>query len=83
MWYRAEPTSFFGFCREKLLLKLGIYFEMPGPHLKSSGYRLEEVGPVKVENDGHEEVMLIAAELQGCPVIGPWSMEGRKQQQVI
>jgi hypothetical protein len=82
-WYRAEPTSFFGFYREKLLLKLGIYSEMPGPHLKSPGYRLEEMGPFRFENDAHEGIMRSAAELQGCPVVGPWSMEGRKQQQVI
>ena len=33
--------------------------------------------------DAHEEIMRKAAELQGCPITGPWSMEGRKQQEVI
>ena len=33
--------------------------------------------------DGHEEVMRRAAELQGCPVAGPWSMEGKKQQELM
>jgi len=33
--------------------------------------------------DAHEEIMRKAAELQGCPVVGPLSMEGRKQQRVI
>ncbi|KIM44280.1 hypothetical protein M413DRAFT_378573 [Hebeloma cylindrosporum] len=82
-WYRPEPMSAFGVLREKLLLKLGVYSEMPGPHLKSSGYRLEEMGPLRFENDGHEEIMRRAAELQGCPIAGPWSMEGRKQQELI
>ena len=30
-WYKPEPTSAFDIFREKLLVKLGIYAEMPGP----------------------------------------------------
>ena len=30
-------------------------------------------GPV-----AHEEIMRNAAKLQGCPVIGPWSLDGRR-----
>ncbi|KIM48566.1 hypothetical protein M413DRAFT_20940 [Hebeloma cylindrosporum] len=79
-WYKPEPTSACGIFRERLLVKLGMYAEMPGPHLKSFGYRLEEVGPVKFENDGHEEVLRRAADLQRCPVAGPWSLEGRNDR---
>jgi len=28
----------------------------------------------------HEEVIQRAAELQGCPVVGPWSLEGRQKE---
>ncbi|KAF8197139.1 hypothetical protein BJ912DRAFT_954913 [Pholiota molesta] len=77
-WYKPEPSSTVGYYTEKLLVKLGWYEEMPGPRLKSEGYRLEEMGPDRFENAGHEEIMRNAAKLQGCPVAGPWSLDGRK-----
>ncbi|KAF5319248.1 hypothetical protein D9619_008748 [Psilocybe cf. subviscida] len=77
-WYRPEPTTFVGHLRERLLVAVGWYSELPKPELKSSGYRIEEMGPFKYENDGHEEIMKRAEELQGCPIKGPWSLEGRK-----
>ncbi|KAF8966157.1 hypothetical protein BDZ97DRAFT_1658205 [Flammula alnicola] len=67
-WYRPEPTGMISYCQERLLVLLGWYLKMPGPHLKSQGYRLEEMGPIKFENAGHEEIMQHAAELLGCPV---------------
>ena len=30
-WYKPEPTTAFGTLREKLLVKLGMHVEMPGP----------------------------------------------------
>ncbi|KAF9476142.1 hypothetical protein BDN70DRAFT_882785 [Pholiota conissans] len=77
-WYKPESTSIIGRYTDKLLVKLGFYLEMPSAHLKSDGYRLEEMGPMKFENAGHEEVMQNAAKLQGCPITGPWSLDGRK-----
>lgn len=71
-WYRPEATGL-GYYRDQLLVAIGYFSEMPGPHLKSAGYRLEELGPTKFENSGHEEVMEQAAKLQGCPIVGPWS----------
>lgn len=70
-WYKPEATGL-GYYRDQFLVFLGWHSEMPGAHLKSSGYLLEELGPLKFENVGHEEVMQKAAELQGCPVPGPW-----------
>ncbi|CAA7271256.1 unnamed protein product [Cyclocybe aegerita] len=78
-WYRPQPTGL-GYLRDKLLVAAGWFTEMPGPHLKSEGYRLEELGPLKFEDRAHEEVMKSAAELQGCPVAGPWSLEGRREK---
>ncbi|PPQ67784.1 hypothetical protein CVT25_009088 [Psilocybe cyanescens] len=77
-WYRPEPTNILARWREQLLVKIGWYSEMPGPHLKSSGYRIEEMGPPRFENVGREEVMRLASQLQGRPITGPWSLEGRK-----
>ncbi|KAF8151753.1 hypothetical protein B0H34DRAFT_139014 [Crassisporium funariophilum] len=76
-WYMPEATGL-GYYRNQLLVAVGWYSEMPGPHLKSTGYRIEELGPSKFENTAHEEIMRKAAELQGCPIVGPWSLEGRK-----
>lgn len=75
-WYKPEATGL-RYYKDKFLVFIGWHTEMPGPHLKSTGYRLEEMGPMRFELAGHEEVMAKAAELQGCPVTGPWSVGGR------
>ncbi|KAF8804023.1 hypothetical protein BYT27DRAFT_7340340 [Phlegmacium glaucopus] len=75
-WYKPESTGL-GYYRDKFLVFIGWHTEMPGPHLRSAGYRLEEMGPLRFEDDGHEEVMQQAAKLHGCPVTGPWSLAGR------
>jgi len=71
-WYKPERTGL-GCYKDKFLVFIGWHSEMPGPHLRSSGYRLEEMGPLKFEDVGHEEVMQEAAQLQGCPVPRQWS----------
>ncbi|KAF9005104.1 hypothetical protein BDQ17DRAFT_1353818 [Cyathus striatus] len=75
-WYRPEPTGVW-YIITWLSVKLGYFSSMPGPNLKSKGYRLEEIGPLHLENAGHEEVMKAAEELQGYPITGPWSLVGR------
>ncbi|KAF9524241.1 hypothetical protein CPB83DRAFT_861677 [Crepidotus variabilis] len=79
-WYRAEATGL-GYLRDKFLVAMGWFTEMPSPNLKSGGYRIEELGPIHLENKGHEEVFREAAELQGCPIAGPWSPEARHHVQ--
>ncbi|TFK38424.1 hypothetical protein BDQ12DRAFT_111542 [Crucibulum laeve] len=76
-WYKPASTGVWYYVNQ-ILVKIGWHNEMPGPHLRSGGYRVEELGPVRLENTGHEEVMRMAAELQGCPITGPWSLEGRQ-----
>lgn len=69
-WYKPQSSGF-GYIRDRLAVFAGFYTEMPGPHLKSSGYRLEELGPISAEKQGNEKVLQMAAELLGgCPVIG-------------
>ncbi|KAF8883027.1 hypothetical protein BD779DRAFT_1444405 [Infundibulicybe gibba] len=75
-WYKPQSGGL-GYYIDRLAVAVGYYSEMPGPHLRSGGYRLEEMGPLSVENSAHEKVMEMAAELQGCPVTGPWSLAGR------
>ncbi|KAF8664838.1 hypothetical protein AX16_000679 [Volvariella volvacea WC 439] len=72
-WYRAESTGL-GYYWDRFLVALGKHSEMPGPHLRSEGYRIEEMGPVRFEKTAHEEIMRNAAELQGYPITGPWSL---------
>ncbi|EJD05108.1 uncharacterized protein FOMMEDRAFT_18758 [Fomitiporia mediterranea MF3/22] len=73
-WYKPEPTGL-AWVWQNILLKIGILDEeyVPGPRYKSEGYRLEECGPIALEQAGHAEVMKMAAEIQGCPVTGIWA----------
>ncbi|KAJ4469258.1 hypothetical protein J3R30DRAFT_1581761 [Lentinula aciculospora] len=59
-----------------LLVKFGLQdpHTVPGKKWRSEGYRLEELGPVQWENVGHEKVMETAAEIQGQPITGAWSL---------
>ncbi|GJJ12690.1 hypothetical protein Clacol_006934 [Clathrus columnatus] len=61
---------------EKTLVRLNLANpdKFPGPKWKSQGYRLEELGPIEFENQGHEEVLEMAAKLQGCPIKGQWGI---------
>ncbi|KAL5478984.1 hypothetical protein ACEPAI_2272 [Sanghuangporus weigelae] len=73
-WYKPEPK---GISRiwQNILVKIGYLDKkyIPSPKYKSEGYRLEECGPISVEQDGHAEVMNMAAEIQRCPVTGIWA----------
>lgn len=73
-WYKPQPTGL-ALLLQTVLVKTGLKNPayIPGPRFKSEGYRLEEMGPKKLEDLGHAEVMKIAEEIQGCPVRGPWA----------
>jgi len=68
-WYKPQSTGL-GYLWNRLAMWTGFYTEMPSLRLKSNGYRLEEMGPISLEHSGREEVMRMAAELQGYPVTG-------------
>ncbi|KAK7458697.1 hypothetical protein VKT23_009696 [Stygiomarasmius scandens] len=72
-WYMPEPTSLLGYARARFAVWAGLYEEMPSRKLRSEGYRLEELGPLKYEHSGHEEVLKMAERLQGHPITGPWA----------
>ncbi|KAL5512765.1 hypothetical protein ACEPAG_3031 [Sanghuangporus baumii] len=73
-WYKPEPKGI-GRIWQNILLKIGYLDEqdIPSSKYKSEGYRLEECGPIALEQAGHAEVMKMAAEIQGCPVTGIWA----------
>ncbi|EIM83948.1 uncharacterized protein STEHIDRAFT_62460 [Stereum hirsutum FP-91666 SS1] len=73
-WYKPEPQGLFRLFQH-LQVHLGLLKaeDLPGPKYMSQGYRLEETGPVRYAPMGCEEVIRMAAEMQGCPVEGPWA----------
>jgi len=77
-WYKPKQRGFGAFI-EKFTVCIGLVRpeDVALPRNKCRGYRLEELGPERFEHSGHEETMRIAAELQGCPVTGPWSLRPR------
>ncbi|KAJ3868962.1 hypothetical protein EV359DRAFT_31171 [Lentinula novae-zelandiae] len=72
-WYMPEPHTFFEAFRNWVAVKMGLYDALAGPMLKNEGYRLEEMGPVKFEKCGNEEVIRMAEEFYSCPISGPFS----------
>ncbi|THU89140.1 hypothetical protein K435DRAFT_678567, partial [Dendrothele bispora CBS 962.96] len=71
-WYKPEPKNLLEYVRVRLAVLMGLYEEMPNKNLKSDGYRLEELVRL-ISKTGHEEVLRMAEQLQGCPVAGPWA----------
>ncbi|KAF5384037.1 hypothetical protein D9757_006960 [Collybiopsis confluens] len=72
-WYMPEPTSIGGQIKNWASIRLGLYNSPPGPNLRSEGYRLEEMGPLRYEQHGHEEVLRMAEEMYGSPISSPFS----------
>ncbi|KDR69369.1 hypothetical protein GALMADRAFT_255871 [Galerina marginata CBS 339.88] len=72
-WYYPETIGL-GYLMQRVLIAFGLQSrdQLPGKQWRSQGYRLEEMGPVRFENAGHEQVMHEASVLQGCPITGLW-----------
>ncbi|KAJ8456283.1 hypothetical protein ONZ45_g18784 [Pleurotus djamor] len=68
-WYRPQRTGL-GSLLDKLLVVVGFHDDLPQPKYRSEGYRIEEIGPLKYEQQGHDEVFRMAEKLQGCPITG-------------
>ncbi|KAA1470820.1 hypothetical protein DENSPDRAFT_836710 [Dentipellis sp. KUC8613] len=73
-WYKPEPQ---GLARlvENVKVAIGLQNaeDVPGPKFRSQGYRLEELGPIRYEDYGHDEVIREAGEMLGCPLSGHWA----------
>jgi len=70
-WYKPRGRGL-GYLLDRLQVFIGMHDDVPRPEYKYEGYRLHEVGPLRFEQEGHEQVMKMAAELQGCPVVDAW-----------
>nr|GAT49597.1 predicted protein [Mycena chlorophos] len=78
-WYKPTPRSPLGRLQDRLLVLLGYYQDVPKVEYRSAGYRLHELGPQRYEREGHEDVMRMAGEMQGCPVAAAWSAGRAKE----
>ncbi|THU80456.1 hypothetical protein K435DRAFT_785447 [Dendrothele bispora CBS 962.96] len=72
-WYKPVSGNILGKMKDRLAITLGLAAQLPSPELRSNGYRLEEMGPMKYETVGNDEVMKMAEELLQCPIRGPWA----------
>lgn len=70
-WYKPRGQGL-GALVDRLLVFIGMHDDVPRPEYKCEGYRIHELGPIRFEQDGHEQIMNMAAELQGCPVSDAW-----------
>ncbi|KAJ7262727.1 hypothetical protein B0H12DRAFT_1104192 [Mycena haematopus] len=70
-WYKPRGRGLRSLL-DRLLVSIGMHDDIPRPEYKCEGYRIHEMGPLRFEQEGHEQVMKMAAELQGCPVATAW-----------
>ncbi|KAF9255745.1 hypothetical protein L218DRAFT_883445 [Marasmius fiardii PR-910] len=73
-WYKPASKSLIGRFWDSVLVKLPFvgYDDVPGEKWRFEGYRLDRMGPLKYENQGMEEVIRMAEEIQGCPISSSW-----------
>ncbi|KAJ7475119.1 hypothetical protein B0H11DRAFT_2034174 [Mycena galericulata] len=73
-WYKPRRRGF-GFLVDRFLVRIRMHDDIPRPQYKCEGYKIHELGPLRFEQEGHEQVMNMAAELQGCPVADAWNAD--------
>ncbi|KAJ7667537.1 hypothetical protein DFH06DRAFT_1182805 [Mycena polygramma] len=72
-WYYPVPHGIRGFYDRIVKAagwSRGFY---PGAAFKAEGYRIEELGPLRYEEDGHSRVFSDAEAMQGEPIQAPWA----------
>ncbi|KAJ7725936.1 hypothetical protein B0H16DRAFT_1593424 [Mycena metata] len=67
-WYKPRGS----YLLDRLLVLVGMHDDVPRPEYKCEGYKIHELGPLRFEQEGHEQIMKMAAQLQGCPVADAW-----------
>ncbi|KAA1470834.1 hypothetical protein DENSPDRAFT_836729 [Dentipellis sp. KUC8613] len=73
-WYKPEATGL-GWVLERALVAVSIIKaeDVPAPKYIPQGFRIEELGPLRFENDGHAAVIRSAGDMMGCPMQGHWA----------
>lgn len=76
-WYVAEPRGLASF-KMGLLRRLGVLGErqVPGRGFQPDGYRLETVGPAKMEDKLVDKVKMEAERIHGGALEGPYAVGG-------
>ncbi|KAF9441672.1 hypothetical protein P691DRAFT_779721 [Macrolepiota fuliginosa MF-IS2] len=72
-WYKSMSKTVFGKTWDMFLVLVNWHSHVPNPLLRPDGYKLDEMGPLAMENKANEEVLKAAAELQGCPITGAFT----------
>ncbi|KAJ7186715.1 hypothetical protein C8R46DRAFT_1157924 [Mycena filopes] len=67
-WYKPRGS----YLLDRLLVFVGMHDDVPRPEYRCEGYKIHELGPLRFEQEGREQVMEMAAQLQGCPVADAW-----------
>ncbi|KAJ7471896.1 hypothetical protein FB451DRAFT_1251338 [Mycena latifolia] len=70
-WYKPRGWGL-GSLADRFLVLIGMHDDVPRPEYKCEGYRIHELGPLRFEHEGHEQIMNMAAEIQGCPIADAW-----------
>ncbi|KAJ7117921.1 hypothetical protein C8R43DRAFT_1036904 [Mycena crocata] len=70
-WYKPAGRGL-GYLSDRFLVLIGMHDDIPRPEYKCEGYRLHELGPFRFEQEGHGQIMKMAAEMQGCPIATAW-----------
>ncbi|KAK7028286.1 hypothetical protein R3P38DRAFT_2525928 [Favolaschia claudopus] len=71
-WYKPRGRGLGGYLLDRFLVVVGFHDDIPRPEYRCEGYRIQEVGPLRYEKEGHEQIMKMAEEIQGCPIGDAW-----------
>ncbi|KAJ7214643.1 hypothetical protein C8J57DRAFT_1149876 [Mycena rebaudengoi] len=76
-WYKPASSAplGLGYLKDRFLKAVNWHDDVPSKKWGIAGYRLHEMGPLKYQKEGHDQVMDMAAKLQGCPVDEAWTAQ--------
>uniref|UniRef100_D8Q7B7 ER-bound oxygenase mpaB/mpaB'/Rubber oxygenase catalytic domain-containing protein n=1 Tax=Schizophyllum commune (strain H4-8 / FGSC 9210) TaxID=578458 RepID=D8Q7B7_SCHCM len=78
-WYMPQPEGFLSGIVTRLSVFFGIREFPPGPQFESEGYNIQEMGPAKFKDEGHDEIEEAASALLGCPIPKAYRMRDTKE----
>ncbi|KAL1741138.1 hypothetical protein HDZ31DRAFT_46068 [Schizophyllum fasciatum] len=78
-WYMPKPDGLLSVVATRLSVFFGIRELPPSPQLQSEGYHIQEMGPLRFRDEGHDEIMEAAGSLLGCPIPKAYRMRDAKE----
>ncbi|KAL0948214.1 hypothetical protein HGRIS_010820 [Hohenbuehelia grisea] len=78
-WYKPRRRGVLALF-DRITVMTGMYRDPPGPQYRCEGYRLEELGPLKYEEDGHDKVIEMAEQIHGCPIKAPYALQSPSKE---